>query len=780
MSIALVDYYSTAANNLLTNFRFAVVGVCSLAALLVGHASLAGRSNSNDSSKFGAIVPSLVPRAILPTSTEISIDTNLGDYEQQTVDLSPDPVTNISDWNKFLKAASSSARKCVSEGVDECISIDELLECKDCGHTSSKCNALPPRKFEEHEFAPVDDPIPRVEPSAFRQKLLKTLPMRATLSGFNVNSLQRPNGTDGTLWKKWLEAFKTLTDVGGKPSVFSLASITRTRIWTAVYYNRRGGRLEARVSESGVTWMLFAKPPNKLGALKDALENPLARMVLPKSLDVSDHMSLLDGVWQFYLPVIRNVQLSIEGVGARVPSWRNRLGLKGIYENETQYSTLRMAITGTALEGSCSDVKDAVDGDYQLLRKCGGNCGMLMKKSRGVSDDPMFFFLDSDRKTLPNDDTCVFASSCHRTAFGEYREIALKIDPSQVYRPLQQRGVTGSEEDYRVTVHAHIPGMWSTADGARLKSFEMNDANIMSTSRATAIRVPMSSGSWRRCPELLSCTFQVSSTDYLFLKCEEANGAVELNLQKSKKTLSSIFFATSRLKVPELFTDKWLELTHKDNLDESDLSCTRCAPKKPDTKWTVVTKGKRAVLKPIEDGVEGAAYERAMKSRPQPWMIQLRKIENNPPSLSLNIGCNAYSLIQQALSLFPTDSMARKFMIAAGNSKLSFDWRVVPHVEEEMGTSQFKKLTFSSNRHDQQAKQPPNFRRYPLRKEQLRSLTWMLKQEASNEPYYEEEVTEAVVPSFNWRAEGRVKRPVLVRGGFVADEGRYMVEWTDA
>ena len=119
-------------------------------------------------------------------------------------------------------------------------------------------------------------------------------------------------------------------------------------------------------------------------------------------------------------------------------------------------------------------------------------------------------------------------------------------------------------------------------------------------------------------------------------------------------------------------------------------------------------------------------------------------------------------------------------MIAAGNSKLSFDWRVVPHVEEEMGTSQFKKFTFSSNRHDQQAKQPPNFRRYPLRKEQLRSLTWMLKQEASNEPYYEEEVTEAVVPSFNWRAEGRVKRPVLVRGGFVADEGRYMVEWTDA
>ena len=48
----------------------------------------------------------------------------------------------------------------------------------------------------------------------------------------------------------------------------------------------------------------------------------------------------------------------------------------------------------------------------------------------------------------------------------------------------------------------------------------------------------------------------------------------------------------------------------------------------------------------------------------------------------------------------------------------------------------------------------------------------MLSQEATSTPFFEEEVVEAVLPSLNWRAEGRVRRPVLVRGGIVADEVR--------
>jgi hypothetical protein len=38
------------------------------------------------------------------------------------------------------------------------------------------------------------------------------------------------------------------------------------------------------------------------------------------------------------------------------------------------------------------------------------------------------------------------------------------------------------------------------------------------------------------------------------------------------------------------------------------------------------------------------------------------------------------------------------------------------------------------------------------------------------EPYYEEEVTEAILPGLEWRAESRVRRPILARGGIIADE----------
>lgn len=41
---------------------------------------------------------------------------------------------------------------------------------------------------------------------------------------------------------------------------------------------------------------------------------------------------------------------------------------------------------------------------------------------------------------------------------------------------------------------------------------------------------------------------------------------------------------------------------------------------------------------------------------------------------------------------------------------------------------------------------------------------------ATTEPFFEEGVTEAILPSLKWRAEGRARRPVLVRGGIIADE----------
>ena len=50
----------------------------------------------------------------------------------------------------------------------------------------------------------------------------------------------------------------------------------------------------------------------------------------------------------------------------------------------------------------------------------------------------------------------------------------------------------------------------------------------------------------------------------------------------------------------------------------------------------------------------------------------------------------------------------------------------------------------------------------------------MLQREKTSQPFYEEEVAETVLPSLEWRAEGRVRRPVLARGGIIADEVRVL------
>ncbi len=78
-----------------------------------------------------------------------------------------------------------------------------------------------------------------------------------------------------------------------------------------------------------------------------------------------------------------------------------------------------------------------------------------------------------------------------------------------------------------------------------------------------------------------------------------------------------------------------------------------------------------------------------------------------------------------------------------------------------------------SNKLDKEHKQPPHFKT-PLRKEQLRSLEWMILQESPEAaPFIEEEISEAILDPLGWRAEGRAQRPMHIRGGVLADQVGY-------
>lgn len=80
-----------------------------------------------------------------------------------------------------------------------------------------------------------------------------------------------------------------------------------------------------------------------------------------------------------------------------------------------------------------------------------------------------------------------------------------------------------------------------------------------------------------------------------------------------------------------------------------------------------------------------------------------------------------------------------------------------------------------SNKQDPENSQPEAFK-LPLRKEQLRSLWWMLEQEKATgktHTFVEEEISESLLPAVGWRAEGKAERPVMVRGGVIADQVGY-------
>jgi hypothetical protein len=516
-----------------------VVGACMLTALLRGLGALSRRKDDGAGNKVGVVVPSLVPPPLLPIS-DVSISQTLGQYEEYPVDLGPGSLDGSKAWSVLLSEATSSAKKCISEGGDEVLQPNCVVECQECGHTSSTRHAFPPRRFEEHSFVPMKDDAVRVQPSTFRKKLLGLLPMRIRICHLNVDKVSKPSCADDLLWDDWNNEVKVLTD-GTVPSEFRFTHITRSRIWTAHYVSREKGRLELRVSSGGITWFLFAKAPAKKGALREVLERPVARMQVEPPTG-NDSVTLLKGVWELCLPVTSSIQLSIEGKGKNdMESWRQRLGLKGEFESEYEFEELKITVVSEDTEHA--KLKSAIDGMYKILPKCGGACGSLRKKTGGGTDT--FFFLESDQNTLPGDDAYVFSSTCHRTAYGEYREIIVGISREVKYRPLH----SGKLEAYSESVPAVVQGQWVSTDDAVIEV--VNDTSTLTQPvPGSSLTVATSSQGWKLCPEIVNCTIPMDRRDELLTLCKNAGGSLEVNLQKSKRFFLDTSFVLSRISIP--------------------------------------------------------------------------------------------------------------------------------------------------------------------------------------------------------------------------------------
>jgi hypothetical protein len=123
------------------------------------------------------------------------------------------------------------------------------------------------------------------------------------------------------------------------------------------------------------------------------------------------------------------------------------------------------------------------------------------------------------------------------------------------------------------------------------------------------------------------------------------------------------------------------------------------------------------------------------------------------------------SLAHRALSRLPASK-------AKGGVTLS--WKLTPGQVADVPRPP-RVFVIPSNKRDPSHDQPRGFL-LPMRKEQLRSLWWMLEQEQTTgktHAFVEEEISEAALPALGWRAEGKAERPVMVRGGVIADQVGY-------
>ena len=237
---------------------------------------------------------------------------------------------------------------------------------------------------------------------------------------------------------------------------------------------------------------------------------------------------------------------------------------------------------------------------------------------------------------------------------------------------------------------------------------------------------------------------------------------MEVDKTHERATYKAISWLIERVRNVEGHFADWQQVEPHVETTTHD-RCERCAPTPPTLVWVKNSKNK---IVATEDPIQAGEYERRLKGRPTPFVTQL-KFDQTKGIGTLRIGINIPSLLHRALSRLPD---------IEGNGRVqktpALSWRLNTEFSPA-AQIHLPKFTLLSNKKDKEHKQPPHFK-LPLRVEQLRSLEWMIKQESTAvEPFVEEEVSEAVISSLCWRAEGRVQREVFVRGGVLADQVGY-------
>ena len=730
-----------------------VVGAAILSALIVGYSAFEGNGEGFQKT------PHQISREVFDLG-------NASDNEVRTLDFSPPHIKTTSE---LCKMAKESARLCVCEGQTNTTSRP-LYQCKACEHTACrKCRGVP-----AHDYVPMKIDYSRTSPTLFALALKEALPMRVKIGGSNelmgkIKCLNRNTGLSNEEFDKYLKALGTACSTEHR-----YHSVHRSHEWTATYESPYS-KLKLVLSQGKAVWYLYAKP-DRQEPVRSMIRHLLDRPVVRISVDSDD---ILHGAWEYCIPVWSSANLTIRGKGELIASWESQLGLQSPeLIDKKVWSHLEIKAKNDLEDDSILDFD--VGGIYQLLPDCGTACASLHKRILGpgfvAQNPPLFFFLDPERIGDPADDQFVFSEDNRRLAFGDIRQVVGRLESSwrqshDLLKDVKCERLGRWERCY-AELQPYSPTLELDAATYTFPSEVIPAPALDSSTTNGADQMPKALDCHSAVSTVLSCKVPLESSEDVGWK--EGPWAL-VSQTKQKQTFANFAWLLERIKTLEGFKNDWKGI----DLPSAFQQCQTCSPQEPEMKWKRNVTGKGPSITPYEDVKQSSTFECAYKTRPTVFQTYT-KIDGGHTNQEsgvtfmgrIEVTMNALTLGHRALA---------KLKARFGTHDVSLEWRLDTK-HDATAKESLPAFTLKNNKGDQEATHiftiPTNngmaASAIQLRKEQQRSLKWMLSQESQDAPAFrEQEIEEEVHSSLGWRAEARARQNKTVRGGVLADEVGY-------
>ncbi|TIA64800.1 hypothetical protein D6C77_01186 [Aureobasidium pullulans] len=662
--------------------------------------------------------------------TRITADEELGPFQSTS-----QAALHKIDMQKLLEAAAKSASMCVCEGQ---VGTTEkpIQTCSGCGHTS--CIACGIKPSHEYHTLPNSD---REHPEHFIREWRSQIPMLVQFVGIQhvlrivEEALKVPGGNtkkydkERSLKKQYANA---VADAVQTPLTFS--GFRRASSWILTYESNFA-RLELVLNSKHPKWKLYAKPSNALqgdNEVRTFLEEPIAT-----TQALGD--SFLGAKWQwrvFELATNSIRQLTIEGVSeegeeGKVPSWAARLGLPK-HLHEQVWTELDVTVLSPPLPDGVD-----IEGRYRLLQNCGTACESLYKRTQPPSNTKMFLFLDPARIGNPKDDGFVFASDPSKMQYDQVREVVARLDAK--WRPENLTKLNASPQ-----VAVYLNG----------GSAEENSCSLAALDVSSSICLNENSLLNSECKS----TKAVATLQFDLPSSVDDKSLARFQGLQSIAPDNKAFFQTFGWAMEPLRQNHCFSGAHDLH---GDVECTDCAPTLPEVRWRIFMNGTKAPeLRAYEDPETARRYEKAIKERPEPFLIES---DLRGKSVTLKVGINILTLCERAVG-----KLSRLTDIP-GSVSWNLDTNWLDEAAENLPA-----FILRNNRNEDESADgmlQNNTELFPIQK---KSLTWMKNQERDSGQVFDlKETEEALLPYLGWRLEAQASARVHVKGGILADHAGF-------